>query len=173
MDKAKTIWTYESAIIEARLREALSRQPHALEDSIITAAIPVIMEQRVDGSLVGLSKQLSIDAYQSAEPILLELKFGEKKQFHKVQVAGYALVAESLFEYPLNLGCVVYPSFSGGNLVVEKEFFLVDEELRQQFLEQRDDKMRMVFEEIEPPLMDNCPKDCPYYKNCWATEASA
>lgn len=167
-NKAKSIWIYESAIIEARLREALSRQPYAGEDSIVGAALPVVIEQRMDGSLLGLSKHLSVDAYQSAEPILLDLKFGEKKSFHKIQVTGYSLVAESLYEYPLNIGCLVYPSFVSGNLVVEKEFFLIDEELRQQFLEQRDEKMRMVFEEIDPGLMDACPKNCPYFSKCWS-----
>jgi CRISPR-associated protein Csa1 len=166
--KANIIWSYEAAMIEARLREALSRQPFAREDSVISSAIPVIVEQRLDGSLLGLSKHLSMDAYQSAEPLILDMKFGEKRDFHKLQVTGYALVSESLYEYPLNIGCIVYPSFDGEKLTVSKEFFLIDEELRQQFLEQRDERMRMVFEEIDPGLMKNCPATCPYYERCYA-----
>lgn len=164
--KAKMIWEYEAAIIEARLRESMSRQPYAAEDSIVAAALPVTLELRIDGSLLGLSKHLSTDAYQSAEPLILELKFGEKKDFHKLQVTGYALVAESLYEYPLNIGCLVYPRFGGDRLSVEKEFFLIDEELRQRFLEQRDDRMRMVFEKIDPGMMTECPRHCPYFDRC-------
>lgn len=164
--RATMIWQYEVAIIEARLRESMSRQPHATEDSIVTSALPVTLELRIDGSLLGLSKHLSTDAYQSAEPLILELKFGEHKEFHKLQVTGYALVAESLFEYPLNIGCLVYPNFSGDRLSVEKEFFLIDEELRQRFLEQRDDLMRMIFEKIDPGLMKECPRVCPYFEKC-------
>lgn len=166
--KAEAIWSYEAAIIEARLREALSRQPYAREDSIVSSALPIIVEQRLDGSHLGLSKQLSMDAYQSAEPLILELKFGEKQAFHKLQVTGYALVAESLYEYPLNIGCIVYPSFDGDKLAVDKDFFLIDEELRQQFLEQRDERMRMVFDELDPGLMKACPTTCPYFNRCYA-----
>lgn len=167
LEKAHIIWQYEASIIEARFREALSRQPNAREDSIVAAALPVIIEQRLDGSLIGLSKQLSMDAYQSAEPIILELKFGEKKSFHRLQVAGYALVAESLYEYPLNIGCIVYPSFDSGKLSIEKDFFIIDEEQRQDFLDQRDEKMRLVFEQLDPGLMTNCPNNCPFYGRCW------
>lgn len=166
--KARAIWDYETAIIEARLREALSRQPFAREDSIVSSAIPIIVEQRIDGSLLGLSKHLSMDAYQSAEPLILDMKFGERRDFHKLQITGYALVSESLYEYPLNIGCLVYPSLDGEKLTVSKDFFLIDEELRQQFLEQRDERMRMVFEEIDPGLMQACPITCPYHKRCYA-----
>lgn len=166
--RAEIIWSYECSIMEARLREALSRQPYAKEDSLITSALPVVVEQRMDGSLLGLSKHLSMDAYQSAEPLVLELKFGEKRHFHRVQVAGYALVAESLYEYPLNIGCIVYPSFATDRMSVDKDFFLIDEELRQEFLEQRDERMQMIFEETDPGLMNTCPHDCPYYKHCYA-----
>lgn len=167
--KARLIWDYETSMIEARLREALSRQPYAKEDSIISAAIPIVLEQRLDGSLLGLSKHLSVDAYQSAEPLILELKFAERADFHKLQVTGYALVAESLYEYPVNLGCIVYPSFEGGTLGVEKEFFLIDEELRQRFLEQRDERMRIVVEGVDPGLMEECPTICPFYGKCYTS----
>jgi CRISPR-associated protein Csa1 len=166
LHRAQLIWDYETSMIEARLREALSRQPYAKEDSIINAAIPIVLEQRLDGSLLGLSKQLSIDAYQSAEPLILELKFAQPADFHKLQVTGYALVAESLFEFPVNLGCIVYASFKGDSLSVEKDFFLIDEELRQAFVEQRDERMRMVIEELDPGLMQECPELCPFFKRC-------
>lgn len=165
--KAKAIWSYEAAIIASRIREASSRQPFANEDSIVSAALPVIIEQKLNGFLLGLSKHLSMDAYQSAEPLILELKFGERQDFHKLQVTGYALAAESLYEYPLNLGCIVYPSFiKGDKLKVEKEYFLISEELRQEFLDLRDERMRMVFEEIDPGLMDECPHSCPFFGDC-------
>ncbi len=170
LTKARLIWDYETSIIEARLREALSRQPYAKEDSIVSAAIPVVLEQRLDGSLLGLSKHLSVDAYQSAEPLILELKFGSPAEFHKLQVTGYALTAESLFEYPVNLGCIVYPSFGKDNITVEKDFFLIDEELRQTFLDQRDDRMRMIVEELDPGLMEECPVICPFYKRCYTQQ---
>jgi len=170
LPKARMIWEYETSIIEARLREALSRQPYAREDSIVSTAIPLVLEQRLDGSMLGLSKHLSVDAYQSAEPMILELKFGTREDFHKIQVAGYALVAESLYEFPVNLGCIVYPTFEKDHLAVEKEFFLIDEELRQSFLEQRDERMRMIFEEIDPGLMDECPAICPFYNRCYTSE---
>jgi len=172
LPKAQMIWEYEAAIIEARIREALSRQPYAREDAIVTTALPVVIEQRLDGTFIGFSSHLSMDAYQSAEPLILELKFGIPQPFHKLQVAGYALVGEALYEFPLNVGCIVYPEFLDNHLTVKKDFFLIDEELRQDLLEQRDERMRIVFDGADPGLASNCPEVCPYYAKCHPVQTS-
>lgn len=85
---------------------------------------------------------------------------------HKYQLTGYALVMESLYEYPINVGCVVYPSFPEGRFAVERDFHLIDDELRQWFIEERDERMRMLHEEIDPGVASECQETCPFWRHC-------
>ena len=97
----------------ARIQEILVKQPHIQEDSLATLAIPVVVEQKLDGTFFGLSASLSADAFTFSEPMVLDLKFGEPKKFHRLSTTGYALVMEAIHEYPINLGCIVYAEFKG------------------------------------------------------------
>jgi CRISPR-associated protein Cas4 len=90
---------------------------------------------------------------------------GEPQKFHRLTTTGYALVMEALHEYPVNLGCLVYVEFKGDRMVVKKDIHIIDDELRQWFIEERDAKMRMIYEEIDPGL-GNCSQNCPYTLNC-------
>jgi len=49
--------------------------------------MPPIMERKVDGSLVGLSKELSVDMYEPGG-MLIDLKTGEPRAFHRYSLAG-------------------------------------------------------------------------------------
>ncbi len=73
---------------------------------------------------------------------------------------------ESLYEYPINAGCIVYPSFAGDHLSIERDFCFIDDELRQWFIEERDERMRMVHEEIDPGLAPQCAEICPLWREC-------
>jgi CRISPR-associated protein Csa1 len=97
--------------------------------------------------------------------MVLDLKFGEPKKFHRLSTTGYALVMEAIHEYPINLGCIVYAEFKGDRLIVKKDIHIIDDELRQWFIEERDQKMRMIYEEIDPGL-GNCYDSCPYILQC-------
>ncbi len=142
------------------------RQPHIGTDSLVNLALPVIVEQKLDGTFLGLSRHLSADAFVWSEPMVLDIKFGRKEQFHRLSTTGYALVMESIYEYPVNLGCLAYVSFSDGMVMVEREFHLIDDELRQWFIESRDERARLVEEEIDPGLPEKCPASCPFYRHC-------
>lgn len=73
---------------------------------------------------------------------------------------------ESIYSYPVSVGCLVYPEFKEDRIVVNKEFEIIDDQLRQWFIEERDEKIRMVSEEIEPEVAQNCYQTCPYYDKC-------
>lgn len=157
---------FEAARIVARIQEILTKQPFIGEDSLVALAIPVITEQKLDGTFLGLSSTLSADALTFAESIVLDVKFGEPRPFHRLSTTGYALVMESLYEFPVNIGCIVYGEFRDDRLLVRRDLHIIDDELRQWFIEQRDQKMRLVTEEIAPPVADVCPPICPYYTVC-------
>jgi CRISPR-associated protein Csa1 len=173
LSQARTIWDYMLAQFEARIQDALTAQPLLDDDGLVQAVLPFTVEQRLDGSLLGLSRRLSCDALRSVETVVLDLKFGEKRDFHRLATAGYALVLESLHEYPVNVGCVVYARFNGRQLVLERDYHLIDEELRQWFIEARDERMRMVFDEIDPGLPEQCYRLCPYLTACHGQDRAA
>lgn len=165
-NKASIIAAFEAARIAGRIQEILVKQPYIGEDSLVALAIPVVVEQKLDGSFLGLSSNLSADAFTFSEPMILDLKFGKPQKFHRLSTTGYALVMEAVYEFPVNLGCIVYAEFNNGRLLLKKDIHIIDDELRQWFIEERDEKMRMIYEEIDPGLAETCYETCPYYSVC-------
>ena len=166
LHKAAILWEYEHPRIVARVQDALTRQPYIGADALAALALPVTVEHRLNGAFLGLSPYLSVDACNLAETMVLDLKFGPRQKFHRLSTTGYALVMESLYETPVNLGCIVYLTFKGDRLLVERDFHLLDDELRQWFVEERDQRQRMLFEELDPGLPPECPRGCPFLRVC-------
>lgn len=164
--RMEVLWEYEYHSIYSRLQNVLASQPYIGSDALVALALPVSVEQKLNGSFLGLSPYLSIDAFNFSEPMVVDIKFGKKQKFHHLTVTGYALVMESLYEYPVNIGCVVYPSFDGERLKIERDFCFIDDELRQWFIEERDERMRMVYEEIDPGIAQDCPENCSLWSQC-------
>lgn len=125
---------------------------------------------KLDGRFVGLSEHLAADAIGFPDLTVLDLKFGPREPFHRLTTTGYALVLESLYERPVDVGCIVYARFVGGRVVVERDFHVIGDELRQMFVEERDEKARLVAEEIDPGLPAACPRTCPYLRTCRPSE---
>lgn len=166
--KALIIHDFERARIIARIQEILTKHPYIGEDSLVSLALPVVVEQKLDGSFLGLSANLSTDAFTFCEPMILDLKFGEPRKFHRLQTTGYALVMEAIYEFPVNLGCLVYAEFRGNRLIIKKDLHVIDDELRQWFIEARDEKARMIYEEIDPGVAEECHPGCYCYRICHA-----
>ncbi|MEO9295886.1 MAG: type I-A CRISPR-associated protein Cas4/Csa1 [Nitrososphaera sp.] len=161
------LWTYEATQMAASIKSILSKQPRIGIDALVHTAIPVIVEQKIDGNALGLSTHLSVDAF-SFDSIVLDMKTGEEKEFHKLSTTGYALVYESIFEYPINVGCIVYVNFYRNSPVpiIKRVPHLIDEPLRREFLESRDLKMKMIYDRRDPGLPRRCYSKCQYLKHC-------
>ncbi len=162
--QVQALWAFEQRRIVARVEDVLSRQPHIGADSLAALALPVTVESRLDGRFLGLSQHLSADAFNFAEPMMVDLKFGPPQPFHRLSTTGYALVMESLYEVPVNVGCVVYVRFRDGQVLIERDFHHLSDELRQEFIEARDERAQMVQEEIDPGTPAECPASC----HCWS-----
>ena len=171
-DKARALWTFELRRICYRLEETLAKQPYIQEDALAYLTLPVVLEQKVDGSFLGLSKNLSCDAMVFGEPMIMEVKFGPALPFYRLYTTGYALVAEALYGHPVNLGCLIYPRFSedGSRITVKRDLHLISDELRIQFLEQRDEMSRIVALEIDPGLPQSCYSKCHLWLHCHGGE---
>lgn len=164
--KGTMLRDYEQGRIVARVGEILTQQPYIGADSLVHLALPVVGEHKLDGRFLGLSQHLSTDALILSEPMIVDLKFGAPQRFHRLATTGYAMVMEALYEMPVNLGCIIYGEFKNGRLLVTKDMHLIDDELRQWFVESRDEKMRMICEEVDPGIADGCKEYCPSYNVC-------
>jgi CRISPR-associated protein Csa1 len=165
--------TFEARRITERVAEVLARHPHIGSDAVAMLALPVSVEMTLDGHHLGLSPHLSVDGMSFPSLTVFEVKFGRREEFHRLSTTGYALVLESLFEIPIDLGSVVYVRFVDGRVSLERDCHVIDDELRQVFIEERDEKMRLVVEEIDPGLPDRCPSSCPYLRTCYPVQVPA
>lgn len=166
--KVDILWEFEYHRVMSRVQDVLARQPYVGADSLVALALPVTVEQKLNGGFLGLSAHLSADAFLFSEPMIMDIKFGPRRDFHRLTTAGYSLVMESIYEYPINVGCVVYVRFEGERVLIERDFHRIDDELRSWFIEERDERMRIVEEESDPGLMEECYEQCPYGRVCQA-----
>ncbi|MGI5837756.1 MAG: type I-A CRISPR-associated protein Cas4/Csa1 [Chloroflexota bacterium] len=164
--KVMAVADFEYRRIVTRVADVLSRQPRVGNGGLAALALPVTVELPLDGRFLGLSSHLSADAVSLFEPLIVDLKFGEKRDFHRLATTGYALVMESLYECPINLGCVIYVKIEGGRISLDRDFHLIDDELRQWFVEARDENMRMLSDETDPGRPVDCYETCPYWDHC-------
>ncbi len=164
--RAINLWLYETNQISATVDSTLSRHPHISLDSLVNLAIPVIVEQRLDGRFLGFSGNLSADALSYA-PVVLDLKTGEFRSFQRLTTTGYALVLEALYEAPIDIGVLVNLNFDSRDFpVIHRRAHIISEALRMEFIEERDRKMEIVAEEVDPGIAPDCPQDCPFYNTC-------
>ena len=134
--EAASLVRYESDAIEFRLREAVSQFPRIGTDALAAHVLPVTHGQMLDGAFLGLSRRLSTDLLNLGEPCILNIIFGDRKRpFHPLTLAGYALVLEAVYEFPVDVGVTVYADFEDERLQIEREFTVLGNELRMEFIE--------------------------------------
>lgn len=165
-EQAQALRRFEARRSAERIAEVLSRYPSIGADALAMLALPVNVEVKLDGRYLGLAGSLAADAVTLPDLIVMDLKFGARHPFHALSAVGYALVLESLFETPVDLGCVVYAHVTNGRVSIERDFHVIGDELRQTFVEARDDKMGLVEHERDPGLPAECPSACPYLATC-------
>jgi CRISPR-associated protein Csa1 len=171
--KMDLVRAFQARRIVQRVEDVLTRQPNAGPDAIAALALPASVELKLDGMFLGLSPHLSADAVLFAGAAVADLKFGPREAFHRLTTTGYALVLESLYERPVDIGCIVYAEVRKGRLTVERDYHIIGDELRQWFLQEREEKARLVAEELDPGLPAECPNSCPYLNTCHPSENGA
>ncbi len=161
LPEARSLVLYEADAIEFRLREAMSQFPRIGTDALAAHVLPITLGQMLDGAFLGLSRRLSTDLLNLGEPCILNIIFNdEKRPFHPLTLAGYALVLEAVHEFPVDVGITVYATFKNDRLQIEREFIVLGDELRMEFIETRDEKQRMVADEVDPGVCEGCEEWC-------------
>ena len=166
-ENLRKLWSFEVSRIVSSIFAYLGKYRYLSEDSLINHALPFVVEHKLDGQYLGLSSNLSADAINMGGMLICDLKTGPKKDFHRLSSTGYALVYESLYEVSINIGCTVYLSFPKNHPTphIERDFFIISDELRQWFIEERDQMQDMIFYERDPGRCE-VPGKCRYKEHC-------
>ncbi len=167
LSECLSLFRFLSVQAASKLDLAISKYPHSSIDGLINVAIPPVTERKVDGSLVGLSRELSVDIYTPFNAIA-DLKTGEVRKFHPYTAAGYALAIEAEENVPVDFGFIIYLRFEEDSEVpsFRLRYFVVGDELRREFLEIRDEAYEIVASGRDPGKPPRCPDYCPYYPVC-------
>jgi CRISPR-associated protein Csa1 len=159
----KLVWDYTITACKSAFLKARAEQPYASEEDVILTSMPFLVEHRLDGSLLGCSGIISVDCYDFLHNIVFDVKVGEGRG--RLYTTGYALVIESIYEIPVDIGCVVTLNF-GESLSITKDLHYIDANLRSQWIEERDRKAEIAFKEIDPGKAENCSRFCLYRSRC-------
>ncbi|MEM0505735.1 MAG: type I-A CRISPR-associated protein Cas4/Csa1 [Thermosphaera sp.] len=128
-----------------------------------SAQAPTMTEYKVDGTPLGLSQNLSVDIL--FENVIVDMKYGQPRDFHKLTIAGYALALEAYTETPHDYGILIYVSNTSGLKTTLKPVY-ISNDLRRWFIEERDEIIDMLLEDREPPRDVKCPESCPLATVC-------
>ncbi len=121
----------------------------------------------VDGSLLGLSRNLRVDAmFQGA--VVVEFKYGASRDSYPLALAGYALALESFLEIPIDVGLVITISNGNGSAEprVRADPVYISNGLRQSFIEARDEAIDVLLSDSPPQKPLQCNSLCPFKKLC-------
>lgn len=151
----------------ARIDSALSRYPHMSLESLANEVIPSISEKKVDGSLLGFSKELSVDIY-TPQNAIADIKTGEQRSFHRHSLAAYALCIEASENVAIDFGLLIYVKIDLDKQVplFNVDAFIIGDELRLEAIEYRDKSQEILIIGKDPGKPAICPEYCPYFSYC-------
>jgi len=162
---SKTLYKYLILQAASYNDQVLSREAVASIDSLVNKVVPSVVERVIDGSPLGLSKQLRIDMFLDNN-IVIDIKTGDYRDFHKYTLAGYALAVEADLNKPVDYGIITYLHIQGDFVKVRNDFYLIDDTLRREFIELRDHAMDIIHLSRDPGRPTRCPSYCIYYNVC-------
>jgi CRISPR-associated protein Csa1 len=162
---SKSLYRYLVLQASAYTDRVISTRRNLTKDDLVNEVVPSVVERVVDGSALGLSSELRIDMFLDSN-IVLDIKTGDYRDFHKYALAGYALAIESNIERPVDFGIVCYVRVINSLVKIRTDFYFLDDELRREFINIRDNAMEIIHLGRDPGKPDRCPRYCIYYKVC-------
>jgi len=89
-----------------------------------------------------------------------------REDWHRLSPVGHAIVFESVHEVPIDVCCILYISFKDGRVLVSKDLFFANNDLRSWWVEERDRKLEIIAQKKDPGMPNVCSENCIYRKSC-------
>ena len=174
---AELAWSYTISACRWSFLKARAEQPYASVQDILLTSMPFLVEHRMSGELLGCSGLIEVDCYDYLRNIVYDIKVSvsqkeiSKNSSFRLYTTGYALVLESLYEIPIDVGCTVFINFMNFEgeeefLTISKDLHFIDANLRSWWIEERDKKAEIVYNEIDPGKAENCYPGCIFRRAC-------
>jgi len=166
-ERSRSAWRFTRVMCESRFMEGVSRQPYASKRDVMSTALPFLVDHRISGELLGLSGLLGIDCYDYLRNVVFDLKVSDEvRDWYRLYPTGYAVVLESVYEIPVDVGCIVYVRFRENKLTVTSDLFFISDDLRSWWVEERDKKLEIVAQKKDPGFPNVCYEECMYRMEC-------
>ena len=165
LSDAKALYRYLILQAASNVDRVASEVKYLTVDTLVNKAIPSVVERSIDGSLLGLSSELRVDMLLEND-VILDIKTGDIRPFHKYTLAGYALAIECDLEKPIDYGVITYLSIENEVVKVNNQVYFISDELRREFLKFRDEAMEVIYSGKDPGKPIKCPEYCIYYSVC-------
>lgn len=163
----RPLWELVVSQAKASYLEARAAHPYTDEPHLLAVALPFLVEHKLNGSLLGLSGTLSVDCYDYLHHIIFDVKVGGgARDFYRLYPTGYALVFESLYEVPVDVGCSISVGFRNGRVAVSRDIFFINDDLRNWWIEERDRKLELIAQRRDPGKAKECPQSCMFLEVC-------
>lgn len=162
---ANLVWDYTMSACKSAFLRARAEQPYASEEDVISTSMPFLVEHRMDGSLLGCSGIIAVDCYDYLRNIVFDVKLASSTST-RLYTTGYALVIESLYEIPVDIGCTVSISFKEDRMTISKDIYYIDANLRSWWIEERDKKAEIVYNQVDPGRPAECNPKCMFRSIC-------
>jgi CRISPR-associated protein Csa1 len=164
--ESEVLFDYIILQAAARLDRILSEVTKIPDvESIIAKVVSMDVERLVNGRLLGLSHELRVDMFTDRR-IVIDIKTGELRDFHKYTLAGYALAIESDLEIPIDYGIITYLLVDKDVVKIRNMVYFIGDELRREFIEMRDEAFNIIHNNMDPGKPPTCPGYCIYYSVC-------
>lgn len=126
--------------------------------------IPLSVEPRIPGAILGLSDYVKPDLLLGLMPVDIVLN-GNSFERKELALAGYSLTIEAWTGHPVDVGIMISIRLNSSASIVWR-VVRVDDPLRRRFLELRDEVARMLEYGEEPERLPSCHQGCPYRGVC-------
>jgi len=160
-----SLWDQATSTYSGALDKARTVSRYASLESIINSVIPISVEFMIDGSLIGLTRGIRIDGVLFPY-IPIEIKTGPPNEWHRTALAGYALAMESQWETPIDFGVLIYVDPHGDDIYLHENIVPISDQLRLDFIHERDRRIKIIEDGIDPGMPDKCNTWCPYLFHC-------
>ena len=80
-DNLRKLWSFEVSRIVSSIFAYLAKYKYLSDDSLINHALPFVVEHKLDGKYLGLSRNLSADAINMGGMLICDLKTGQRGTF--------------------------------------------------------------------------------------------